>query len=220
MMRVLSLLWFALTALSPAQTHGQCLGDLNDDNRVTIGELIATAKNALDGCPEIRPRFVDNNDGTISDHATGLLWEKKQDLDGMPNLLDPHDADNQYSWSEQHDGVPNGSLYTAFLPALNACTSADGVSVTGGLAGYCDWRLPTIAELRTIVADGGPCIGQPPNGCAFPDLGPVGIASFMWSSTSCHDFADYAWDLSPYDGSVGADPKIYANYVRAVRKSP
>jgi hypothetical protein len=29
-------------------------------------------------------RFTDNLDGTITDHQTGLLWEKKADFDNVP----------------------------------------------------------------------------------------------------------------------------------------
>jgi hypothetical protein len=202
---------------APVSIHAQCLGDLNGDQKVTIDELITVSGNAVNGCPH-SPRFLDNRDGTITDTATGLMWERKQNLDGNPNLLDAHDADNQYSWSET-GGAPDGTVYTVFLSGLNDCVSADGTKVTGGFAGYCNWRLPTIAELRTLVDLGdGACIGQP-GGCLFSDLGSVGITSFIWSSTTCQDSSEYAWDLSPYDGSVGADAKEYLNFARAVREA-
>jgi hypothetical protein len=37
--------------------------------------------------------------GTVTDKLTGLQWEQKTNLDGAPNLLDRHDADNSYRWS-------------------------------------------------------------------------------------------------------------------------
>src|SRR5690606_36196369 len=44
-------------------------------------------------------RFIDNADGTITDNASGLTWEKKTELNGSQNLANPHDADNLYRWS-------------------------------------------------------------------------------------------------------------------------
>ncbi len=53
--------------------------------------------NALVVCPPGAPtRFVDNGDGTICDHQTGLMWEKKDAADGVVDLNNPHDVDNLY----------------------------------------------------------------------------------------------------------------------------
>src|SRR5205085_3257383 len=37
--------------------------------------------------------FTDNGDGTITDDASGLMWEKKDNSGGI------HDRDNEYTWS-------------------------------------------------------------------------------------------------------------------------
>src|SRR5713101_3450419 len=80
------------------------------------------------------PRFVDNGDGTVTDHQTGLQWEKKVALDDTPNLADPHDADNNYTWNTTIGGTdPNGTAFTDFLGKLNNCTSSDGSTVTAAL---------------------------------------------------------------------------------------
>lgn len=104
-------------------------------------------------------RFMNNGDGTVSDVNTCLQWELKT---GAPTALvdctpdppglcpDPHHVNNAYQWCEGTfptctDDVnrpPDGGAFTVFLPALNA---------GGGFAGHTDWRLPTNAELQTLV---------------------------------------------------------------------
>lgn len=59
--------------------------------------------------------FIDNQDGTVSDLATGLMWQKSDD--GQVR-----------NWKE----------------ALKYCQELT-------LAGYSDWRLPSIKELQSIV---------------------------------------------------------------------
>ena len=157
-------------------------------------------------------RFVDNGDGTVTDRETGLQWEKKDSLGGGPNLANPHDADNDYVWSSCCVN-PDGTAFTDFLVKLNACTSSDGGTITGGFAGHCDWRLPTITELQTIVDLGalGCGLGSP---CIDPIFGSTAAGSH-WSSTTL--FSNMAWVVNFYDGGSGNVPKTSPVYVRAVR---
>lgn len=137
------------------------------------------------GCTNAR--FVDNGNGTITDNQTGLVWEKKSD-DGSV-----HDKDNSYTWNTTFAGTtPNGTVFTDFLGALNNCVSSDGGTVTGGFAGRCNWRLPTVAELRTILLAPFPCGTSP---CIHPIFGPTAAAGY-WSSTSFADFPLVAWGVA------------------------
>jgi len=34
----------------------------------------------------------------VKDNVTGLIWEVKQNKDGVENYSNPHDADNTYTW--------------------------------------------------------------------------------------------------------------------------
>jgi hypothetical protein len=70
------------------------------------------------------PTYTDNGDGTITDHLSGLMWEKTTDKngDGMINYYDK-------------------STYSSALAGAASCK-------TGG---YTDWRLPTIKEQYSLI---------------------------------------------------------------------
>ncbi len=69
------------------------------------------------------PSYTDNNDGTITDNVTGLMWQK--------NMGD------KISYAE-------------------ALTKAKALS----LAGYNDWRIPTIKELYSLSVFTGSLMGE------------------------------------------------------------
>ena len=75
--------------------------------------------------------YTDNDDGTITDNNTGLMWEKKDSLGGGADPDNAHDADNTYSWSSSGTD-PDGTAFTDFLGELNGCESSDGNAITGG----------------------------------------------------------------------------------------
>ncbi|MBI4603717.1 MAG: DUF1566 domain-containing protein [Planctomycetes bacterium] len=77
------------------------------------------------GCP-VEGRFVDHEDGTVTDICTGLVWQKDTaDVNG-DGLIDP--LGDTLAWCE----------------ALSYC---DGLS----FAGHDDWRLPNVRELQSLV---------------------------------------------------------------------
>ena len=68
------------------------------------------------------PRFVDNNDGTITDRLTGLAWLQNGEVFGPGSRMEWEDA-----------------LYNVALANANA------------YLGYSDWRLPSIRELESLL---------------------------------------------------------------------
>ena len=109
------------------------------------------------------PRFVDNGDGTVTDNDTGLMWEKKTGTASTPVICqdvtcpDPHELNNTYDWSGSGTG-PDGSLFRDFLAPLILSDTDDPNQIC--FANYCDWRIPNILELQTILdcSLGSPCI--------------------------------------------------------------
>jgi hypothetical protein len=82
------------------------------------------------------------------------MWEMKDASDNAQDLSNPRDVDNTYTWSISTNTAPVGD----FLPRLNG-EIAD-TTISEQLGGHSDWRLPTSAELQTILdcSFGSPCI--------------------------------------------------------------
>jgi len=77
------------------------------------------------------PRFVDNGDGTVTDNLTASTWVKDTPSTG-------------YTWSASYgDKTASGTVFTVYLEGLNR----EG----GCFADQCDWRLPTLVELQTLL---------------------------------------------------------------------
>jgi hypothetical protein len=148
-------------------------------------------------------RFEDNGDGTVTDWLTGLQWEKKDSLDDVQNTGNSHDADNEYSWSLIGSRA-DGTAFTSFLATLNG---------GGCFAGQCDWRLPTLVELQTILLEPYPCGTSP---CIDPVFGPT-VPGVYWSATTSATGLDVAWNMIFDDGTVLNGFKFSALLVRAVR---
>lgn len=141
--------------------------------------------------------YTDNGDGTITDNATGLMWEKLSDDESI------HDKDNGSQW----------------VPGL---AKADDLN-TMMFAGYDDWRVPSIIELQTIIdyETSEPAISDDfrtdcPMGCTVLTCNCVRGAPY-WSSTSYEKTATNAWFVDFQYGSIGPGLKTQGNYVRAVR---
>lgn len=140
------------------------------------------------------PRFVDNGT-TVTDNLTGLIWEKKFALPG------DHDVTAGYTWSV-NPGTEDGTAFTGFLRNLNAL---------GGFAGANGWRLPTTAELQTLLVS--PCTAPP---CIDPVFGATQSDAY-WSATTDSTYSHFAWTANfGLDISTNGDKQALL-YLRAVR---
>jgi hypothetical protein len=164
-------------------------------------------------CRSALPHFVDNRDGTVTDNTTGLMWEQKS----ASGTGDIHDAGNLYTFTSMtHPDFDSttGTVFSGFLEPLNGLDNSGGHAC---FAGHCDWRLPSVGELRTILlvqfppCNATPCIDQ-------SIFGPTAYPIY-WSSTTWAASSDITWAVDIDDGTVSISAKEQGSAVRAVRSS-
>jgi len=127
-------------------------------------------------------------------------------LDSTQNFGDPREADNYYTWSATSPyTAADGTAFTSFLATLNS---------GGCFAGQCDWRLPTIYELQTILLEPYPCTTIP---CIDQTVFGPTVAGYYWSATTYAGDPSGAWLVVFSFGNVGYNYKVNPYYVRAVR---
>jgi hypothetical protein len=104
----------------------------------------------------LAPAYQDNGDGTVTDLNTGLMWQQTPDFNG--------------------DGAINAQDKMSHADALQ---NADSFT----LAGYDDWRLPTIQELYSLMDFRGA------TGTADPSSSQVPSDAVPFIDTAYFDFA-------------------------------
>ncbi|MBF0551987.1 MAG: DUF1566 domain-containing protein, partial [Deltaproteobacteria bacterium] len=128
------------------------------------GNIISCANTGQDGdkqagVPWPNPRFTDNNNGTVTDNLTGLIWLKNAhccDFVGFSGT---------------------GLVWTDALNVANGLASGNCGLTDGSQAG--DWRLPNVNELESLldIKNYSPAL---PTGHPFTGV----QLSLYWSSTT------------------------------------
>jgi len=137
--------------------------------------------------PNTLPTFVNNNNGTITDTRTGLIWLQHASCNGAWNWA------TQMAWAAGLVG--NGTM----------CGLNDG-STAG------QWRLPTVKELQSLL-DYTRSLPALPAGHPFTFV----QNNVYWTSTDFAPNPAGAWVVYLVDGLVYADGKTGTCYAWAVR---
>jgi hypothetical protein len=128
--------------------------------------------------------FVDNNDGTVTDNATGLMWSQQDS--GAVN-------DDGTIRSEEDENFGYGRTWVDTLAWVEKMNEIEYL-------GYSDWRLPNVKELQSIVQYEKtelPATDPEFFNLSRPDC-------FVWSSTTAGDFPEMA-DYIAFGRGYGID---------------
>jgi len=121
-------------------------------------------------------QFIDHGDGTVTDARTNLMW-------------------NRCAYGQTWDGSTCTGSYmnTTWHGALQEPAIVNRGS---GYAGYTDWRLPNINELRSLVEE--QCYSPAINLNVFPNT----PGTIFWSSSPNAYNSQIAWGVHFFSGSI------------------
>lgn len=159
-------------------------------------------------------RWLEHGDGTATDLDTGLQWELKGDLNPAAAV--------EHMFVNSHGDPPSryGLVSEYIVNSLNRGDS-DGSTTEGCLGGKCDWRLPTVEELATLVdptCSDAPCTTIPGETASGPDA-----EGGYWTSSRIFVLPGVFWSVSPNDGRViltgiwSGNQRPVPHHLRAVR---
>lgn len=134
-------------------------------------------------------RFVDNGDGTVADHQSGLMWKSDDSY---------IELDKWVTW-------------------LEAKTYVEGLN-RHRVSGYTDWRMPTRKEIQTIYDSGHPLTDKYGDTVFLAKGFPPGSGITCWTKTSHKSDSSLAIRFHFYNGDYKWHEKgLRSHGVRAVR---
>lgn len=134
-------------------------------------------------------RFVNNQDGTVSDHETGLMWKADDSFIEMDKWL---------TWAEAK----------IYIQELNRHRTA----------GHVDWRMPTRKEVQTIYDPAHPVVDKYGDSINIAEGFPPGAGVTCWTKTAHKSDNSLAIRFHFYNGDYKWHQKgLRSHGIRGVR---
>jgi len=158
------------------------------------------------GLASPNPRFIDNDDGTITDNLTKLIWLKNANC-----------IETDYPSFDNDNTAGDGGV--TWQHAFNFITGINNGTYSSCNAGHNDWRLPNIRELHSLIDYGeyNPSLSL---GHLFDNVETAPYDAY-WSSTTneCSIFVpEVKWFVRMYCGHIHDFPETMGTfYVWPVR---
>lgn len=156
-----------------------------------LSPVTYAAQTCYDGVTQTTPteRFVINNDGTVSDSKTGLMWQT---------------CSYGQTYNATTQSCDNTALKVTWQEALRAAVNND-------VAEHSDWQVPNIKELASILEHS--CVTPSINQTVF--LG--NKSENYWTSTSGISNKTATWVYQFDKGLNSLHAKTSNVYLRLVR---
>jgi len=135
-------------------------------------------------------RYQNNNDGTVTDLPTGLMWQ--QCPVGRTGTDCSMGTDSLYTWA-------------------GALQYVDSVNASEGFASHNDWRLPNLYELESLLENA--CHSPSINVTFFPNTSHTSY----WSSSPTYSYQHYAWYVNFAFGEMFNQDRDNKASIRLVR---
>lgn len=183
---------------------------------VWAGDGVVALQTAAASCadPTNTDRYIDCENGTVTDNDTGLVW-----------LADANCLNGTFNWFTAMEFVAGLSDKPAgSVAAAHDCGLSDGSSPG-------EWRLPAVEEWEAMVADADGLSCSPTitndagddcwdaacvtaGACSFSGV----VSSFYWSASTDVGFPSSSWDVSLSNGNFFFNStKTNLDYVWPVR---
>ncbi|BDX06226.1 DUF1566 domain-containing protein [Planctobacterium marinum] len=149
------------------------------------------AQTCVSGLPETAPEanFTDNEDGTVTDTSTGLMWMR---------------CSIGQTWSDTDSTCTGDATALTWQEALQIAYGYE-------YAGHNDWRLPNVKQLISITEK--TCVRPSINETIFPET----TSDDYWSSTPSLNDYTMSWVVAFFNSSNSLKEKDAFVYSRLVR---
>ncbi|MEE8482796.1 MAG: DUF1566 domain-containing protein [Acidiferrobacterales bacterium] len=147
----------------------------------------------------------------VEDKSSGLIWERKTQDRGL------RDAGNFYSWYDPNELSNGGHVGAAdngkCRGGINCDTDAYVKAINAlKLCGFSDWRLPTRADLMSLVQ-----YGEKGKGLINRHFFPTATSDWYWAMDSDNLNPSRAWYVLFFNGRYMKASKSEAKRIRLVR---